>query len=31
MLEIGYPSPDDEVRVLDTHLGAAPRSRGRRR
>ena len=23
MLEIGYPTPDDEVRVLDTHLGAA--------
>jgi MoxR-like ATPase len=22
MLEIGYPSPDDEVRVLDRHLGA---------
>jgi len=22
MLEIGYPSPDDEVRVLDTHLAA---------
>src|SRR5207244_8960073 len=20
MLELGYPSPDDEVRVLDTHL-----------
>jgi MoxR-like ATPase len=24
MLEIGYPSPDDEVRVLDFHLGATP-------
>ena len=24
MLEIGYPSPDDEVRVLDTHLGPEP-------
>ncbi|HEX3765376.1 MAG TPA: MoxR family ATPase [Kofleriaceae bacterium] len=24
MLEIGYPTPDDEVRVLDTHLGATP-------
>ncbi|MDB5219743.1 MAG: MoxR-like ATPase [Myxococcaceae bacterium] len=25
MLELGYPSPDDEVRVLDTHLaGSAP-------
>ena len=23
MLEIGYPTPDDEVRVLDFHLGAA--------
>jgi len=23
MLEIGYPSPDDEVRVLDCHLGAS--------
>ena len=23
MLELGYPSPDDEVRVLDYHLGAA--------
>jgi MoxR-like ATPase len=22
MLEIGYPTPDDEVRVLDYHLGA---------
>ena len=22
MLELGYPSPDDEVRVLDYHLGA---------
>ena len=22
MLEIGYPTPDDEVRVLDTHLAA---------
>ncbi len=21
MLELGYPAPDDEVRVLDTHLG----------
>jgi MoxR-like ATPase len=24
MLEIGYPSPEDEVRVLDTHLGPVP-------
>ncbi|APR79243.1 Hypothetical protein A7982_04590 [Minicystis rosea] len=24
MLEIGYPSPDDEVRVLDTHLAPDP-------
>ena len=24
MLEIGYPSPDDEVRMLDRHLGAEP-------
>jgi MoxR-like ATPase len=24
MLEIGYPTPDDEVRVLDYHLGATP-------
>ncbi|MEO8844217.1 MAG: AAA family ATPase [Kofleriaceae bacterium] len=24
MLEIGYPSPDDEVKVLDYHLGATP-------
>ncbi|GAC1557772.1 MAG: hypothetical protein NVS3B10_17470 [Polyangiales bacterium] len=25
MLELGYPTPDDEVRVLDTHLkGSAP-------
>jgi MoxR-like ATPase len=24
MLEIGYPSPEDEVRVLDYHLGASP-------
>ncbi len=24
MLEIGLPSPDDEVKVLDYHLGAAP-------
>ncbi|HEY5924753.1 MAG TPA: MoxR family ATPase [Kofleriaceae bacterium] len=24
MLEIGYPSPEDEVRVLDYHLGATP-------
>jgi MoxR-like ATPase len=24
MLEVGYPSPDDEVRMLDRHLGAAP-------
>jgi MoxR-like ATPase len=24
MLELGYPSPDDEVRVLDTHLAADP-------
>ncbi len=23
MLEIGYPTPEDEVRVLDLHLGAA--------
>jgi MoxR-like ATPase len=23
MLEIGYPTPDDEVRVLDFHLGAS--------
>lgn len=24
MLEMGYPTPDDEVRVLDFHLGATP-------
>ncbi len=24
MLELGYPSPDDEVRVLDRHLGPEP-------
>jgi MoxR-like ATPase len=24
MLEIGYPSPDDEVKVLDYHLGTTP-------
>lgn len=24
MLELGYPTPDDEVRVLDTHLAADP-------
>jgi MoxR-like ATPase len=24
MLELGYPSPDDEVRMLDRHLGAEP-------
>jgi MoxR-like ATPase len=24
MLEMGYPTPDDEVRVLDYHLGATP-------
>jgi MoxR-like ATPase len=24
MLEIGYPSPEDEVKVLDTHLAAQP-------
>jgi MoxR-like ATPase len=24
MLEIGYPSPEDEVKVLDFHLGANP-------
>jgi len=24
MLEMGYPSPEDEVRVLDRHLGAQP-------
>ena len=24
MLEIGYPTPDDEVKVLDYHLGATP-------
>jgi MoxR-like ATPase len=24
MLELGYPSPDDEVKVLDYHLGATP-------
>ncbi len=24
MLEMGYPAPDDEVRVLDYHLGASP-------
>jgi MoxR-like ATPase len=24
MLEIGYPAPDDEVKVLDTHLGSSP-------
>jgi MoxR-like ATPase len=24
MLELGYPSPDDEVRVLDTHLAPDP-------
>jgi len=24
MLEIGYPAPDDEVKVLDYHLGATP-------
>jgi MoxR-like ATPase len=24
MLELGYPSPDDEVRVLDRHLGREP-------
>ena len=24
MLEIGYPSPEDEVKVLDYHLGAVP-------
>jgi MoxR-like ATPase len=24
MLEVGYPSADDEVRVLDYHLGATP-------
>jgi MoxR-like ATPase len=24
MLEIGYPTPEDEVRVLDYHLGATP-------
>jgi MoxR-like ATPase len=24
MLEIGYPSPEDEVKVLDYHLGATP-------
>lgn len=24
MLEIGYPSPEDEVRVLDTHLAPLP-------
>ncbi|MSP59183.1 MAG: AAA family ATPase [Myxococcales bacterium] len=24
MLELGYPSPDDEVKVLDRHLGAEP-------
>ena len=24
MLELGYPTPDDEVRVLDYHLGAEP-------
>jgi MoxR-like ATPase len=29
MLELGYPSPDDEVRVLDTHLaGSAPSHEG---
>jgi len=24
MIEIGYPTPEDEVRVLDYHLGATP-------
>ena len=24
MLELGYPTPDDEVRVLDVHLGVTP-------
>ena len=24
MLELGYPTPDDEVKVLDYHLGATP-------
>jgi MoxR-like ATPase len=24
MLEIGYPSPEDEIKVLDYHLGATP-------
>jgi len=24
MLELGYPTPDDEVRVLDVHLGVRP-------
>jgi MoxR-like ATPase len=24
MLEVGYPAPDDEVKVLDTHLGGSP-------
>ena len=24
MLEVGYPSPEDEVKVLDTHLAAQP-------
>ena len=24
MLEMGYPAPDDEVRVLDYHLGTSP-------
>jgi MoxR-like ATPase len=24
MLEVGYPSPDDEVQMLDRHLGVAP-------
>ena len=29
MLELGYPTPDDEVRVLDTHLaGSAPSHEG---
>ena len=27
MLEIGYPTPDDEVRVLDFHLGVAVAAR----
>jgi MoxR-like ATPase len=26
MLEVGYPAPDDEVKVLDTHLAGSPLS-----